>query len=459
MEKRILTFCIMDWIFLVSFSVFSPHYDILLNPENEEKMMELMEKAGALLAEFKDEDYIYGVCCLERSGDLVKPFGNKVLVLTHLHERDPSNFERLYQSLLLSDLDVEGPLPSARPNSPNEDVSRIKDDLLQAEPEAILIASGGSGIDAVKAAIILATLGGDINDYFGSGRVSEELRKREKELIPFVAVQTASSSAAHLTRYSNITDLQTLQKKLIADDAVIPAKALFDYSLTQSMSPSFTVEGAFDGLAHCLEVYYGAQRETMAKIQEIALLGIELIVTSLKKSIAEPSDMEARKALGLATDLGGYAIMVGGTNGAHLNSFSLVDILSHGRACAILNPYYTVFFSPAIQEQLKNLAHLFARHGLMSQSSSSLKGEELGLAVAQALINLSLSVDFPTTLGQVQGMSRTHIEKSLHAAKDPQLEMKLKNMPVSLTSDMVNEYMRPILEAALSGDFSLIKTI
>ena len=62
--------------------------------------------------------------------------------------------------------------------------------------------------------------------------------------------------------------------------------------------------------------------------------------------------IEARTALGLATDLGGYAIMLGGTNGAHLTSFSLVDILSHGRACAIMNPYYTVFFAPAVEEPL-----------------------------------------------------------------------------------------------------------
>jgi len=28
---------------------------------------------------------------------------------------------------------------------------------------------------------------------------------------------------------------------------------------------------------------------------------------------------------------GGYAIMIGGTNGGHLTSFSLVDLLPHGR--------------------------------------------------------------------------------------------------------------------------------
>jgi len=30
-------------------------------------------------------------------------------------------------------------------------------------------------------------------------------------------------------------------------------------------------------------------------------------------------------------------------SGPHLNSFSLVKYLSHGRACALLNPYYTLF--------------------------------------------------------------------------------------------------------------------
>ena len=45
--------------------------------------------------------------------------------------------------------------------------------------------------------------------------------------------------------------------------------------------------------------------------------------------------------------------MIGGTNGGHLTSFSLVDVTSHGRACALTNPYYTVFFAPAIEPALR----------------------------------------------------------------------------------------------------------
>ena len=35
--------------------------------------------------------------------------------------------------------------------------------------------------------------------------------------------------------------------------------------------------------------------------------------------------------------------------------------------------------------------------------------------------------------------------------------MKLQNMPVPLSADMVDEYMRPVLEEARDGDLALLK--
>ncbi|MCK4646299.1 MAG: iron-containing alcohol dehydrogenase [Candidatus Aminicenantes bacterium] len=422
-------------------------------------MEELKEKARALIDEFKGKNYIYGTGCLERIGELAEPLGKRILLVTNLQKRAPDIYQTILKSLSHSGLETIRTILSSRPNSPKEDVLKIKEEISRENPDCVLAASGGSGIDATKAALVMAALGGDIEDFFGVGKVSEELHNQEKKLLPYAAVQTASGSSAHLTKYSNITDFRANQKKIIVDEAVVPPRALFDYRLTQSMSASFTSDGAFDGLAHCLEVYYGASPVSFEKIENIALTGIELIVASLEKAVSEPSNMEAREALGLATDLGGYAIMTGGTNGAHITSFSLVDILSHGRACALLNPYYTVFFAPAIQNQLEQLAYLFSKYGLMSKPSPNLSSRELGLAVAKALISLSKRVGFPTTLSEIDGMSKAHIEKALQAAKNPQLEMKLKNMPIPLSSGMVDEYMRPVLEAALSGDFSLIKNI
>lgn len=426
-------------------------------------MTSVKAKAQKLINEFKGTDYIYGIGCLDRTGELVSHFahmihsGKNALLITSLHKRDPESYDAIVSSLKKHGLDIVGHTDSSRPNSPKEDVFRMKEAIQASRPHMVIVASGGSGIDAAKAAIVLANLGGDIEEYFGMGMVSEKLKASKNFLLPCIAIQTASGSAAHLTKYSNITDLQTFQKKLIVDGAIVPQKCLFDYSLTKSMSPEFTKDGAFDGLAHCLEVYYGTHQENYAKVEEIALTGIELILAYLEKAINDPMNIEAREALGLATDLGGYAIMVGGTNGAHLTSFSLVDILSHGRACAILNPFYTVFFAPAIKNQLKQLAKLFFKYDLLQEDSSHLNGKELGIAVANGLIALSKRVGFPTTLSEIKGMTQAHIDKALQAAKNPQLQMKLKNMPIPLNADLVDEYMEPVIQAAMTGDFNLIK--
>jgi alcohol dehydrogenase class IV len=168
---------------------------------------------------------------------------------------------------------------------------------------------------------------------------------------------------------------------------------------------------------------------------------------------------EARTLLGLGTDLGGYAIMIGGTSGAHLSSFSLVDVLSHGRACALMNPYYTVFFAPAVPEQLRVVGRIYRKYGYTKEDVDSLSGRELGLAVAKAMVNFSKFLDFPTRLSDVKGVSRDHIDRCLSAAKNPQLDMKLRNMPVPLNADLVEEYMRPILEAAWTGEFGTIRNM
>ena len=421
-------------------------------------MNNLKDKARSLIKTFKRDRYVHGLGCLEQIGSLTQRLGKRVLLVTSLEERDENHFRILADSLARAGLQTSGHTATARPNSPIEDVYRIKQSILSAKPTVVLAASGGSGIDATKAAIVLANLGGDLDDYFGVGRVAEKTSAQDKNLLPFVAVQTASGSAAHLTKYANITNLQTHQKKLIIDDTIVPSRSLFDYGLTQSMSPSFTCDGAFDGLSHCLEVYYGARPSVYAKIEEIALTGIELILAHLEKAVADPGDLDAREALGLATDLGGYAIMMGGTNGAHLTSFSLVDVLSHGRACAILSPYYTVFFSPAIQKQLHRLIELFCKYNLAPDDRCKKEGDDLAKSVASGLIALSRRVGYPTSLGEIDGLTAEHINKALRAAKDPQLASKLHNMPIPMTAETVDRYMRPVLESALAGDFDLIKT-
>jgi len=65
----------------------------------------------------------------------------------------------------------------------------------------------------------------------------------------------------------------------------------------------------------------------------------------------------------------------------------------------------------------------------------------------------------PTTLGELAGFSDEHMSRALTAAKNPQLDMKLKNMPVPLNASLIDEYMGPILQAARDGDLQVIKNL
>lgn len=422
--------------------------------------MSKFETAQRLIYEFKADRYQHGLDVLTCVGTTVSGLGRRVALVRDNFPGCDRFLEIVHKSLSSAGIELLGEISGAAPNAPREDVARITAEIGSLQPDAVISFGGGSTIDATKAAILLASLGGSIDDYFGTGLVTQTLELSGKKLIPHLAIQTAASSAAHLTKYSNITDLKTKQKKLVVDNAIVPARAIFDYTCSFGAPPSLTADGALDGVSHCLEVLYSAVgKPEYAKIEPVALEGIRLVVQYLPRVMKDPKDAEAREALGLATDLGGYAIMLGGTNGAHLTSFSLVDILSHGRACAMMNPYYTVFFAPAIQDALKKVGEIYREAGYAPAGIAGLSGRDLGNAVAEAMIAFEKSIGFPTRLKEVPGFTDEHIARALVAAKNPQLRMKLENMPVPLTAEMVDEYMGLLLIAAREGELAGIKNV
>jgi alcohol dehydrogenase len=420
----------------------------------------LAQKARELLARFKGETYLFGGDVLARMGALVSGLGHRVALVRGTFPGSDAGVQVIRRSLTQAGLDVDAEIKGVRPNAPKEDLKRLVRDLRVAACDVVVSFGGGSTIDATKAAAVLVTLGGDIDDYFGTALVTQALAKSGASLPPHVAIQTVASSAAHLTKYSNITDLAVGQKKLIVDDAIVPVRCAFDYGLTHGVPAALTADGAFDGLSHILEVLYGsAGRPHYETVAEIASTGLALVFEALPQALRDPTNARAREALCLATDLGGYAIMVGGTNGGHLTSFSLVDLMSHGRACALMNPYYTVFFAPAIEKPLRLVAEVCRRTRLTDVDFDGLHGRDLGIAVADVLQAFARDVGVPTRLADIEGFGQGHIDRALTAAKDIQLEMKLRNMPIPLTAEMVDKYMGSVLAAACDGDLRAVKNV
>jgi len=436
-------------------------------------MKESIERAKKVLKDWKGDSYTFGEDVLEGTGKYAKKYGKKVtLIVTELGQAwIQKPLEQVKSSLKVNGVAFEA-INGARPNAPREDVYRISLRVARGKSDAIVALGGGSTVDAAKAAAVLNTyspvevmeiLGANAGDadsiepYFGTGIVTKIKEKTNRPVMPVIAVQTASSSGAHLTKYSNITDPVTGQKKLIVDEAIVPPASVFDFKITLDSPMSLTLDGGLDGIAHAWEVFTGASGPTYDKVKEVSQLCIQLIVYGLQRVKKDKRDLEGRVALGLGTDLGGYSIMLGGTSGPHLGSFSLIDILSHGRACALLNPYYTVLFAPVIQDQLKTVGAIFKEAGYIKEEMKKLDGRSLGLAVANGMIAFARDLNFPTTLKEA-GATREHLDRMLTAAKNPQLKMKLQNMPTPMDAEKgdVDRLMRPVLEAAFTGDLTLI---
>ncbi len=436
-------------------------------------MKEYFTKARKILKEWKGDSYTFGEDVLDTTGRYTAQFGKKAIVIVTLrgHPWNEKPFNCVRASLEFNGMTYEM-INGARPNAPREDVYRISLQVAKSNPDVIVALGGGSSIDASKAAAVLNTysskevariLGagpGDadsIEPYFGVGNVTRIKEETGRPIMPVVAVQTAASSAAHLTKYSNITDPINGQKKLIVDEAIIPPASVFDYKVTLDCPIILTLDGGLDGIAHSWEVFMSSSGPSYEKVKEVAELSIRLIVGGLLRIKKDGQDLEGRMALGLGTDLGGYSIMLGGTSGPHLGSFSLIDILSHGRACALLNPYYSVLFAPVIQDQLKVLGTILREAGYIQEEIKNLGERALGLAVAKGMIDFAKDLNFPTTLREA-GATREHLHRMLTAAKNPQLKMKLQNMPTPMDAEKgdVDRLMKPLLEAAFTGDLSLI---
>lgn len=441
-------------------------------------MNELTKKrAERLLKEWKGDNYSFGLDVLGNAGKLAAEHGRRALVFAGSPGKGITwiapRLDKVKAGLKSAGVEVVATETGARPNAPREDVYRMALAIARENPDLIVPVGGGSTIDAAKAAVILNSCpGNDIEPYFGVDQVKAVVEREKCHIMPVVAVQTASSSSAHLTKYSNITDPVTGTKKLIVDDTIVPPGAVFDYGVMNGSPMDLILDGGLDGISHCWEVFMGATGKSYYnEMKEIAVTAISLIVEAIPAIKGNPAAMDGYVAHGLGTDLGGYAIMIakknpdsgqvekGGTNGGHLGSFQLVNYLSHGRACAVLNPYYTVLFADAIEDQNRSVGPIFQQGGFIPEGVdfSSIGGRELAERVAAGMIAFSRSIGFPATLKEA-GVPQNQIGIMIEASRNPQLKMKLQNMPTPLDVEKgeIDSRMAPTLKAAFTGDLSLI---
>ena len=150
-------------------------------------MSDLKEKASAILKEFKGESYAFGSGVLDEApGRFAAEFGKKALFVGPIEfDWFKHTQQRIYESLKKTGVEVIDVARSAGPNAPFVDVYRIHSHIMHKRPDVVIVADGGSGIDATKGAAMLATLGDiqpEIDPYFGVGEVTKVCDKAGRKI-------------------------------------------------------------------------------------------------------------------------------------------------------------------------------------------------------------------------------------------------------------------------------------
>ena len=401
-----------------------------------------MRAAEVILQGWKPTRVHFGEGSIHELGEVVKKYSDKVLVIVGKGSIKKSGvlnsaIEAL-EKCALSHKIVGG----VEPNPSKETVYRLAYHLLAGNFNCLLAIGGGSVIDAAKAAGILGTIReGELDDYFGVGRVSPKVKK----IMNLIAVPTTSGTGSEFTKFSVITDTDLHVKKLILDIAIVPTEAIIDPELTYTCSQHVTRVTGLDTMTHLIEGYLNTVDENAdPEANGRALIGLELLFEGLPRVIKDGKDKEARRMMSLASTLGGTVLFFKQAGGPHLNSFSWCNVMDHGEACAVMLPYYAAYYAPVVQEKLKTLAPILGVRN----------SEDIARGFAAGLLNFYTQIKFPSTLKAYGKFSKDLIDKAIQDAS--QNRMKLEAMPRPIPPDRSEKVLRTIIEGAYRGEIEEI---
>lgn len=227
--------------------------------------------------------------------------------------------------------------------------------------KAIIAFGGGSAMDCAK-----ATGARVANPKKSLGQMRGILKVRKK-LPLLIAVPTTAGTGSETTLASVITDSETRHKYAINDFPLIPKYAMLNAELTVGLPKHITATTGMDALTHAIEAYIG--RSSTKQTRKCALYAVKTIFENLLEAYNNPTNIEAREKLLLASYNAGIAFTKSYVGYVHAIAHSLGGKynIAHGLANAIILPYVLKKFGGKIYKKLWQMG-LYA--GLFDKNES-----------------------------------------------------------------------------------------
>ena len=331
---------------------------------------------------------VFGVNKVDEVGVIIKPFGNKVLLVYGCQSIKQSGlYQRIQDNLNRSGLQVidHGGVQS------NPVVCHAREGVSLAKKhkvDCVLAVGGGSVIDESKVIAFGALTENDIWGFF-LGKSG----KPEKAL-PIITVPTLAGTGSEMNPGAVLSDPDNKQKLGLGSLCLSPAVSILDPTLTLTVSVKNTMFGLVDAFSHVLESYLNGEDDAVCPIQDSFAEGLFCNLLEISKVLfREPQNLLYRSHAMWAACLANNVLLKTGRGKILYEIHGVAHLLGglfniqHGAAIAVAMPAWLNFRKDKKQKRIEQFtARVFGR-------------SEMGVAEMQ---NWLFSIKAPCSLPELE---------------------------------------------------------
>jgi alcohol dehydrogenase class IV len=239
-------------------------------------------------------------------------------------------------------------------------------------------------MDCAKGIGIVTANGKSIEEFEGVDRIF-------RPMPPLICVPTTAGTAADLSQFAIINRISERYKMAIISKAAVPDVALIDPVVLTTMDPFLTACTGMDALSHAFEAYVSNASSSFTDLY--ALEAVRLISENLLDSIQNPTDIQLRARIMLASVYAGLAFSNASLGCVHSMAHSLGGYLDlpHGECNAILLPHVVGFNYSVAAQKYSNLAKIM---------NPNLGEYHKSIEFVDFLVSFRRSLGIDATLGQ-----------------------------------------------------------
>lgn len=309
----------------------------------------------------------------------------KAMVVTDPGVKEAGHLDYLLDSLAGSNIEVVAIFDQVFEEAERDQVNEIAGIAKDADIDFWIALGGGSVMDACKAAAVLESNEGELEDFVGLYMVEEETK-------PIVCIPTSAGTGSEVTWGAVIMDGKKKQKLIVGDYKFVPKLALLDPELTRTLPPYLVVSTALDSLTHAIGAIVSQDRQDFSS--PMALRVIEMVADNLEEAYQNnASNLDVRSKMLIASCMAGIAFQTslpGADHGIGHTAGALHN-LQHGLAVAIANLYVMEF-------NLKAVPHLYANVArALGVTDQGLSDEAIGMKGIEKLRELYTKVGVKQT--------------------------------------------------------------